>query len=515
MAGNQKLGYVFLGAFVSLLCLGLLRTGQYITLDDGYYYLEIARHIARGDGFTFDGQNPTNGFHPLWQFLLVPIFWLTESPEHGEWGAFLQIGMLLLGSAWLFYRIAAERHAPGTALFGSLAWILLNYRLFVMGVEYGLQVFLLLAVVGRIQGIDSRRRPIEVADYLGLGVLLSLLFLARLDGFLLAVVLLAVLARRRIGVISLAAVIAPVMVAVVLFSAFGLLFFGQIATVSGAVKAETSRLYLEADPAYQGAGWAAAKLANALRPLGVPSSGSIAVSVFGYAALLAAHTLFLRPIPGWRAWFNCYISPLLPFILYGWLSFAFFVLVYHDGLSYQPWYYAVHRWLPVMGLLAILEAVPARLQKFRLGFLVLVSAVLGVGILGFAYGLVPVRQPFVEAAAATDWINRNLGEDAVLGSWNAGYLGYHARPRLVNLDGLVNSWAYFESDRSDLCAYWEREGIQYLVDYFDMAGVELDAPHLPHLPYLSCLDDLEVIWELPVEGQAWALKVISAPRNGR
>ena len=42
--------------------------------DDAFYYFTIARHVAAGDGFTFDGLHRTNGFQPLWLFLLVPLF---------------------------------------------------------------------------------------------------------------------------------------------------------------------------------------------------------------------------------------------------------------------------------------------------------------------------------------------------------------------------------------------------------------------------------------------------------
>ncbi|XOV69005.1 MAG: hypothetical protein ACFHU9_07420 [Fluviicola sp.] len=41
--------------------------------DDLYYYSQIAGHVASGDGFTFDGIHPTNGFQPLFLFLLVPL----------------------------------------------------------------------------------------------------------------------------------------------------------------------------------------------------------------------------------------------------------------------------------------------------------------------------------------------------------------------------------------------------------------------------------------------------------
>lgn len=41
--------------------------------DDAFYYLQTARHIAAGDGSTFDGLHPTNGYHPLWMLTLVPF----------------------------------------------------------------------------------------------------------------------------------------------------------------------------------------------------------------------------------------------------------------------------------------------------------------------------------------------------------------------------------------------------------------------------------------------------------
>ena len=37
-----------------------------LTFDDAYYYFEIARRIADGQGSTFDGIAETNGYHPLW-----------------------------------------------------------------------------------------------------------------------------------------------------------------------------------------------------------------------------------------------------------------------------------------------------------------------------------------------------------------------------------------------------------------------------------------------------------------
>ena len=41
--------------------------------DDAFYYFQIARNLAEGKFSTFDGGiTRTNGYHPLWLFLIAP-----------------------------------------------------------------------------------------------------------------------------------------------------------------------------------------------------------------------------------------------------------------------------------------------------------------------------------------------------------------------------------------------------------------------------------------------------------
>src|SRR5262245_13750371 len=52
-----------------------------LVVDDGFYYFKIAQNLARGAGSSFDGINPTNGYHPLWLLCLVPVFWLARNVQ--------------------------------------------------------------------------------------------------------------------------------------------------------------------------------------------------------------------------------------------------------------------------------------------------------------------------------------------------------------------------------------------------------------------------------------------------
>lgn len=44
------------------------------TSDDTYFYLKTALNFSLGNGSSFDGINPTNGYHPLWFFIISMLY---------------------------------------------------------------------------------------------------------------------------------------------------------------------------------------------------------------------------------------------------------------------------------------------------------------------------------------------------------------------------------------------------------------------------------------------------------
>ncbi|HID08358.1 MAG TPA: hypothetical protein EYP10_14555, partial [Armatimonadetes bacterium] len=74
---NLPIAALFIGACLPLAWAMWQPMGYIIerfTPDDVFYYLKTAMNIAQGHGSTFDGVNRTNGYHPLWMLLLVPIY---------------------------------------------------------------------------------------------------------------------------------------------------------------------------------------------------------------------------------------------------------------------------------------------------------------------------------------------------------------------------------------------------------------------------------------------------------
>ena len=87
-------------------------------VDDAFYSLNIARHLARGDGPTGDGINRTNGFQPLYVFLMVPAYLVWPEDRIKPIYAALTLQALVNAAlGWFLFRIARRRYGPGPALF--------------------------------------------------------------------------------------------------------------------------------------------------------------------------------------------------------------------------------------------------------------------------------------------------------------------------------------------------------------------------------------------------------------
>ncbi len=75
---------------------------------------------------------------------------------------------------------------------------------------------------------------------------------------------------------------------------------------------------------------------------------------------------------------------------------------------------------------------------------------------------------------------------------------------MINLDGVVNSWKFFEDDQYHLCSYWDQEKISYLLDVFQGDRVLTAVPLYPY--YKDCTHRLELIWQADQYSPDWSLK---------
>lgn len=449
-----------------------------LSYDDASYYLVLAAHVARGEGATFDGRHATSGYHPLWLLLLTPVALLAPTPQGLLLGSLLLQALLFAAGVALAWRTLRARVSLPAAALGTLLWAQFAcvHRAALSGLEWGLHALLLLGAAALWQRDFGDAPPARARPYVVLGAITALLFLARVDTLPLAGLLALALAARRVPARRLLALLLPLALAVAAWAAFNRATTGRVTPISAAVKAEWSRALLERDPTFVERGLVAAKLRQLAWPVGRERRAfwlPLAAGTLGVALAFLAPPL------------RASLVPWLPFVAFAWLQWLALAWRHHDGYGFAPWYFSVQPWLG-----ALLVAGLAERFRGRRSLLVTLAA---AALLAFIA---------VEAAA---WRARATGEDALVttaravravvppgdrvGAWNAGHIGLLSGRPVTNLDGLVNSWDFFERGRRDPCAYLRAEGIAFLADSFPTGGAAAMAPGLG-----DCGGRLRLVW---------------------
>ena len=88
--------------------LGLVTIFNYFA-QDAFYYLNVAQN-STGPFYTFDGELPTNGFHPLWQYYETYLFdWIGRGDQVAQiWAVFFS-SVFFTTAGYLFIGLACFR----------------------------------------------------------------------------------------------------------------------------------------------------------------------------------------------------------------------------------------------------------------------------------------------------------------------------------------------------------------------------------------------------------------------
>jgi hypothetical protein len=155
--------------------------------DDAYYYFKVAQNISEGHGSTFDGINPTNGYHPLWMLICIPIFALAR------FDLILPLRILLLvmsalsvATGILLYRLIGKVFARFVGALAALYWVF-NARVldvvYKQGLETGIAAFFIVLLLYKLYELEMtwRKNDVSRRELITLGILASLTMFSRLD----------------------------------------------------------------------------------------------------------------------------------------------------------------------------------------------------------------------------------------------------------------------------------------------------------------------------------------------
>lgn len=424
-----------------------------MTVDDTYYYFKTALNVGRGLGSSFDGINPTDGYHPLWMAVLALLFKpLPDDIVLLTRIAFtLQVVMVWAGGLLL----SRLRAAGGARILWPLALVLVNpfaAKIVLCGQETALQFLLSCAALAMWWSLrDSGRstsmgyRPIEWA---GLAVVCVLATLARLDTAFFCAALLAmplVLPSDEERKAGLAARVKRTALGFAVFGgllgaylAYRVVVFHHLMPVSGAIKQHldddeiaplAARLLVIAVSLVGIAGfWLVARRrgARVLALLAPPVAGALVVAIYNF---------------GWRG----EMSPSL----------------------IRIWYLEPFLLVAVLAVGAAL-ATPGR----RLPIAVFGCAAglwLALTVFSWRYRFESRSYALYQAAErCSRWADRHAEAGAVGAAWDAGFAGAFTRKPVMNLDGLISSWEYKEQyfDRGKVDEFiTTRQPVDFVIQY--------------------------------------------------
>lgn len=158
-------------------------------IDDGLYYPRLAQNIVERGICSYDGVTITNGFHPLWLLLLLPIYFVIHNPWLALWGVYGVIFAVQLLSLFLFSRLAHSLKMTLAGWAAALFILFINIRSFTIFFSFLESPLFLCTLLGYLL-FASKEKTDRFSDpwksFLA-GGLMGLCFLARLDSFWLPV----------------------------------------------------------------------------------------------------------------------------------------------------------------------------------------------------------------------------------------------------------------------------------------------------------------------------------------
>lgn len=444
--------------------------------DDSFYAFQIARHIASGDGATFDGVNATNGFQPLYVGALVPLYWMAgDNPTLPVHLALVLSALLTVATAYMLYRLVARRASDTAALIVTGAWAFspIVIRQAANGLETALALFCFTAAVSyylaHVRAAASPRRR----TFLTLGALLGVAMLARIDlGFLALAMCLDYLlvTRARIratqsaprwrgNVGTCAAACALVCLP---WAVYGIAAVGSPLSESGRA---TRYLAIAYGPFFDlapssnqepGAGFMARHFERSMKTLKVTPAvhpvfrgtrklaerahmGELATNVLGVVVLAGAIVWWWRrrrSVPGTRDLDFLVLFSVLMIAAYSTYVFGvFFFLRY-----YYPIYFVamIFAGLAVDDFIAWVRTRPVAVRRGAL----IASGVYAAGLLFMGYTSGFRSTPVYGFYDAARWVSTHTDPSETIGVFQGGAVGYLSKRRVVNLDGKVNREAY-------------------------------------------------------------------------
>ena len=477
------LAYAAAFAWHMLATFDLVNLIRDVNYDDSFYYFQIAYNLAQGKFSTFDGGiTQTNGYHPIWMLLITPFYWLFDK-ETALFGIKAFEIMLVAGGMALIALAARLSRLAWPLLFAALPMLYRNPLELLWGLEAAAAMFtlalLILAVCVYMR--DPQRWKWHVA------AIAFALPWVRLEYIAVSLAATAALCaiewsrqeRRALSLSELAAIrrtYIPLIGAVagmLVYFAYNGLVFGGFVPVSAATKLAWSQGKWGREGGYD----FIQNFGDTLRLDAFDYELLIALEICAYLLLIWRLALRSNERRDWLL--TAFLVGVFGLAAGHIAKFAQSVLTVHPSYANELWYF-----VPAYLMAALIIPVRLYIAIYLIRRLLAprrraTANALSVGVVVIGAAVLLVRAGFAEpfkwvdrvsGESSIEWetssymgvqvMNRALPEGSVIGSWDSGVIGYFSRFPVVNLDGMVNSYAYLRSSPIK-----QIEGINFYLRY--------------------------------------------------
>jgi len=474
MVGNSEsrvgrcAGYMFL--FVPCLLVGLLALIRVLHFygesdavlvgvvpDDAFYYIQLAKHFVESGAWTFDGSSPATGFHLLYGYFLVVVFWVVGDIAWRELYLFVGvISSLSIGLSALFACKAVNdvygRGLAPVAIIPFLSPVAIMQSTAMME-----SCLVLLFASLTVFSLIGRKTPTRWASVglMGVGILGSL---ARTDygmlpGVLFCVSVIACRGWRGVLVYRAALLLSGAILGLFVVFAQNYMTAGSIFQASAQIKLYWSSII----------GHSVLRSLSLVQEIIFPFSDRLAGPVSFFLSL----AIFCLVIVLWLTRSRVDVKGLnvykYCFFFSGLLSLIFYVVFYsRNSWALQPWY-SSNLIIPVS---LIFPGVFLFLFKGR--SFVPVLLVLGVYASFAVFTLFAVQWPHQAGMMHAGRFIQDEPKGFRFGAWNAGIISFFSGAVVTNIDGLANDEALPYIKSNSLLDYLILKNVDYLVDYQEM-----------------------------------------------
>ncbi len=426
---------IFQGALISYVYINFNRIVPVLMPDDAFYYLKIAENISHGFGSVFSVGEPTNGYHPLWLFLITAIHFIFKPSRE------LFVLLVLVTSSVVYiatayplykylrlYKLSDQQILFGIVLYLFLPWIV-NMNL--SGLETPLFYFFLFCFLYQFKFITSGSDAI--GGYILLGVFAGLLMLSRTDAILFTGPLFLYLAYIKRSTLFTTVIPAGITSSILLtpWLLWSWIRFGTVVQSSGVAMALIAhhslpfgigdmRFYITCKENIL------IMMYKLFVPIFSPHPGYDTIIFSEYRAVIYGVFLLLGTyIIIYKIRFNKYLIPfplLIPSILL--IIFYFFIRAF-----VQVWHISI---IFLILIFILINSLPGRLNFHVISAVMVLLSAVSLYTINFSY--------YYPQSGLIEKV-KSVYPDKIMniGITDAGYFGYFTDHHVTNLDGVVNN----------------------------------------------------------------------------